>query len=177
VGDIKRQPQSTRFLLRLPAALHRRLLDRAATRNLSLNEYITRRLAGPEAQTSLEALTPLLLTRAHVVAGAHVIGAIVHGSWARGEARSTSDIDALVAVDTGLPLTRTLYRTWDEQPLVWEGRTVDVHFAHLPEALAKAGAVWCEAAIEGQLLADTDGRVGDTLRDIRRAIAEGRLVR
>jgi predicted nucleotidyltransferase len=115
--------------------------------------------------------------RARAVAGAHVVGAILHGSWARGEARSTSDVDALVVVKAALPLTRALYRKWDEQPLAWQGRPVDVHFAHLPRSVEKAGAVWCEAAIEGQLLADTDGRVDDLLRDIRRAIADGRLVR
>ena len=175
--DINSRSPSTRFLLRLPAALHRLVLDRAERRGLSLNEYITRRLAGPEAQASVEALTPVLLARARAVAGAHVVGAILHGSWTRGEARSTSDVDALIVVNGNVPLTRALYRKWDEEPMVWEGRTVDVHFAHLPRSVAKAGSVWCEAAIEGQLLADTDGRLERALRDIRRAIADGQLVR
>jgi predicted nucleotidyltransferase len=177
VRDIKSQAPPARFLLRLPAPLHRMLIDRAETRGLSLNEYITRRLAGPEARVSSEALTPILLARARAVVGAHVVGGILHGSWSRGDARRTSDVDALIVVDGTVPLTRALYRKWDEEPIAFEGRTVDVHFAHMPRFAEKAGGVWCEAAIEGHLLADTDGRVDEVLRDIRRAIADGRLVR
>lgn len=170
-------PGSVRFLLRLPAALHAALATRARARGVSLNEHITRRLAAAESHPSLEALTPLLLARAQAVAGRHLLGIILHGSWARGEARRGSDIDVLVAVDEALTLTRTLYRTWDREPVVWQDRPVDVHFVHLPRESQRASGVWCEAAIEGRVIADTAGRVEDALITIRRAIADGRLVR
>jgi predicted nucleotidyltransferase len=171
------EPASRRFLLRLPAGLHAALLHRAGGRDLSLNEYLVRRLAGAEPHPSSETLTPLLLARAQSVAGTRVIGAILHGSWTRGEARTASDVDVLIVVDESLPLTRALYRAWDQEPITWQGRPVDVHFVHLPREIDRAGGMWCEAAIEGRLVADTSGRVEDTLINIRRAIADGRFVR
>lgn len=169
--------EAARFLLRLPARLRAALRERARARGLSLNEYINRRLAAAEPHPAAETLGPLLLAHAHRVAGASVIGLIVHGSWARGEARSTSDIDALVVVDEALPLTRSLYGKWDRQPVSWDGRAVDVHFVHLPRDVGRPGGVWCEAAVDGRLVADSSGRVEDTLVLIRRAIADRRLVR
>jgi predicted nucleotidyltransferase len=166
-----------RFLLRLPATLHASLTAGAARRELSLNEYIGRRLAGLEAHPAVEAVAAVVLARARDVVRGALVGALLHGSWSRGEARADSDIDALIVVDRSLPLSRGLYRAWDEQPVAVEGRAVDVHFVHLPTTRARAGGVWCEAAIEGRLIADRAGRIEDTLIELRRAIADGRLVR
>jgi predicted nucleotidyltransferase len=166
-----------RFLLRLPPTLRAALLVRARAAGLSLNEHINRRLAAPEPNPTTEVLGPVLFAAGRRVAGADVMGVIVHGSWARGEARTSSDIDALVVVDDARPLTRALYRKWDEQPVIWEGRTVDVHFAHLPRGVDHASSLWCEAAVEGRLMADPSGRVEDMLVQIRRAIADRRFVR
>lgn len=81
-------------------------------------------------------------------------------------------------VNRDLPLTRELYRRWDDEsggPA--DGQVLDAHFVHLPGSTDRIGGVWCEAAIEGVVLADTGGRVSRALRDVRRAIGEGRLVR
>ena len=168
---------AVRFLLRLPATLHTSLAAAAKRRELSLNEYISRRLAGVESHPAVEAVAPVVLARARDVAGDALVGGLLHGSWSRGDARAESDIDALIVVDRSLPLSRRLYRTWDEQPVAWGGRAVDVHFVHLPSAVARAGGVWCEAAIEGRLIADRAGQIEDALIELRRAIADGRLVR
>lgn len=173
----RRVTPAVRFLLRLPAALHASLAAGAARRELSLNEYIGRRLAGVETHPAVEAVAAVVLARAREVVGDALVGALLHGSWARGEARTDSDIDALIVVDQSLPLTRHLYRTWDERPLSIEDRAVDVHFVHLPVTIARAGGVWCEAAIEGRLIADRAGQVEDTMIELRRAIADGRMVR
>lgn len=114
---------------------------------------------------------------AQVVAGAQLIGLVMHGSWARGEMRAASDVDVLVVVEADLALTRALYRQWDEVSLSWQGRAVDAHFLHLPANPDRAGGVWCEAAVDGIVLSDRDGRIEETLRRIRRAVADGRLVR
>ena len=172
-----RRPATVRFLLRLPAALHAALADGARAAGVSLNEHLNRRLAAAEPHPASAALTPVLLAGARRVAGARLLGIVLHGSWARREARAGSDIDALIVVDEALPLTRGLYRAWDDQPVVWEGRPVDVHFVHPPRIAERAGGVWCEAAIEGRLIADRTGHVDDALIQIRRAIADGRLVR
>ncbi|MGQ0736946.1 MAG: nucleotidyltransferase domain-containing protein [Acidobacteriota bacterium] len=168
---------AVRFLLRLPTPLHRQLTARASAHGLSLNEYCVRKLAGPEPTGIADPSAQLIRARAEAVAGTRLVGILVHGSWVRGEARSTSDVDVLVVVESALALTRALYRAWDAEPLLWEGRAVDAHFVHLPKDPARAGAVWCEAAVEGVLLHDRDGRVERALRRLRRAIADGHLVR
>jgi predicted nucleotidyltransferase len=166
-----------RFLLRLPAAIHRQLTARARVQQLSLNEYCVRVLA---ASHDRALATPAVLdvrSRAAALVGEHLLGLIAHGSSTRGEARTTSDVDVLIVADRPMALTRTLHRRWDADPIAWEGRPIDVHFIHLPVDADRAGAVWCEAAVDGVLLFDADGRVQQTLLQIRRAIAEGRLVR
>lgn len=167
----------TRFLLRLPSPLHRRLAARAAAHGVSLNEYCVRQLAGPESAAVSDPSGLAIRARADSVAGSRLAGLVVHGSWARGEARMSSDVDLLVVVERRLPLTRALYRAWDLAPLARQGRPVDAHFVHLPDDPDRASGVWCEAAIDGLLLYDRDGRVDAALRRIRRAIADGRLVR
>lgn len=166
-----------RFLLRLPATLHAELVEAARARGLSLNEHLTQRLAGADTHPAAAALAPLLVDRAREVVGAKLLGVVLHGSWTRGEARVGSDIDALIVVEDELPLTRDLYRSWDERPLRWADRPVDAHFVHLPPQPDRAGGVWCEAAVEGRLIADRAGRVEDALIQVRRAIVSGRLVR
>jgi predicted nucleotidyltransferase len=169
--------KSARFLLRLSPQLHRTLTARAAAHQLSLNEYCVRKLAGPEPPMIRDAAALEVSARAQAVAGARLIGLIVHGSWARAKARAASDVDVLVVVDAALALTRALYREWDDVSLSWEGRAVDAHFLHLPADPDRAGGVWCEAAIDGIVLSDRDGRIDETLRRIRRAVADRRLVR
>lgn len=115
--------------------------------------------------------------RAEQIAGSKLIGIVAHGSWARDEMRAASDVDVLIVVERTVALTRDLYRKWDREPLDWEGRPVDAHFVHLPDAPDRAGGVWCEAAIDGIVLDDLDGRVERTLQRIRRAIANGTLIR
>lgn len=171
------QEGTARFVLRLPLELHRLATDRARALGLSLNEYCVRRLSGPELFVAMHEAVRLLLARATAVADARLIGLIAHGSWVRGEARVASDVDVLVVVEQAVRLSRALYRKWDEVPVSWDGRAVDAHFIHLPATPDRAGSVWCEAAVDGQVLFDTDGRVASTLVAIRRAIADGRLVR
>jgi len=168
---------TVRFLLRLPATLHRRLTARAGQLGLSLNEYCVRKLGGPEAVGLAEPAALAIRARAEAVVGAQLVGIVIHGSFARGEAGTASDVDVLVVVEPSQALTRALYRTWDGDALSWAGRPVDAHFVHLPADPARAGGVWCEAAVDGIVLHDPEGRVEPVLRRIRRAIADRRLVR
>jgi hypothetical protein len=172
----KRPSEDThRFLLRLPADLHRRLVADARQAGLSLNEYCVRRLAETSAGLAVDAAP--MLAHARRVVGPGVIGAMLHGSSARGETRDTSDVDLLLVVDRSVALSRALYAAWDDNPPQLAERPLDVHFVHCPADGRAPGALWCEAALEGVILADRDGTIAQTLRDVRRAIAEGRVVR
>jgi predicted nucleotidyltransferase len=166
-----------RFLLRLPGGLHRTLVTAAAREHLSLNEYCVQRLSGPDLGVGARDQIAALLAQSAKVAGLHLLGVIAHGSWVRGEARTSSDIDVMVVVEPALPLTRGLYRDWDQGTPTLLGRTLDAHFVHLPADPSRPSSVWCELAVEGVLLSDRDGVIAGALIEVRRAIAHGQLVR
>lgn len=165
------------MLLRLPADLHRTLVRTAAEHKLSFNEFCVRRLRAPADAQEVSAVRTLVVTRARAAFGDRLQGVLVLGSWARGDAATASDIDVLIVIDAKTALTRELYRTWDLDPLSWEGRAVDAHFAHVSPVGSAPTAVWCEAAVDGQVWYDRDGAVALRLGEVRRAIAEGTVVR
>ncbi len=174
MGDIT-SSDCARLLLRLPATLHRTLKRAAGAESISLNEYCVRRLtvgAGLASQPSAAALAD----RAMAVGAGSLVGVIVFGSWARGDAGPGSDVDVLVVLEVARPLTRDLYRQWDAEAIAWQGRPVDPHFVHLPPA-GQASGVWAEAAVDGVILFESGLRLSSVLAQVRRDIAAGRLVR
>jgi hypothetical protein len=167
---------SGRFLLRIPPGLHEAIQAAARTAKLSVNEYCVRRLAAAGTGLSLEMDAAVLVTRAADVAGGALVGVVVYGSWIRGEAGPSSDVDALVVVDESCELTRTLYRTWDAAPATWHGATVDPHFVHLPGD-RPVGGLWGEVALDGVVVFERALDITSHLGRVRRDIAAGRLVR
>ena len=167
--------KSGHFLLRMPPPLHAALEGAARTAGLSLNEYCVRRLSVAGVGTD-DGDSVALLSRAGAVAGDALVGVLLHGSWIRGDATPTSDVDVIVVVESRVHLNRALYRTWDQQPVTWKGRPVDAHFVHLPGEDTTSG-LWAEAAIDGLVLFDRGGQMSAALARVRRAIADGRLVR
>lgn len=176
-GSRQSAPRIARVLLRLPAELHRALVKEAADQSLSFNEFCVRRLASPTDAREMSSARTLVVTRATEVYGDRLMGVLVLGSWARGDAAAASDIDVLVAIDPATPLTRDLYRAWDLDPLVCEGRAVDVHVIHPSPAGAVPSSVWCEAAVDGLVWYDRDGTIASRLGEVRRTIAEGLVLR
>jgi len=170
-------PASGRFLLRLPPSLHATLRAAARAAGLSLNDYCVRKLAAPAGNPTALAGASAVVERAAELFGEDLVAVIAFGSWARGEAMASSDVDVLVVVEARAPLTRALYRRWDERPLAWEGRPVEPHFVHLREVGASAGGLWAEAAIDGIVLFERGTRVSERLVAVRRDIVAGRLVR
>lgn len=154
-------------------SLHATLGEAARTAGLSLNEYCIRRLAtaGPCHDDAVE-----LISRAVTAAREGLVAIVLHGSWARGDATAESDVDVLIVVDSSVRLSRALYRVWDAEPVSWDGRPVDAHFVPTPDDDALSG-LWAEVAINGRVLFDRDGRVPAHLVRVRRAIAEGRIIR
>ena len=174
---VKAPPPVARVLLRLPIGVHRAVAKAAAAEGLSFNEFCVRRLRAPAHPDDTSAVRSLVVDRARAVVGDRLLGAVVLGSWARGEAAADSDIDILIVIDPRVRLTREIYRAWDQAPLAFEGRAIDAHFVHPADEGTPPTAVWCEAAVDGVVWYDRDGRLTRRLAEVRRAIAEGRVVR
>lgn len=166
---------SGRFVLRLPPALHAALREAAQHAGLSLNEYCVRILSAPGPDPAGPG--GAIGARAVTLFGADLVGVLLYGSWARGEATAASDIDALVVLEPSTPITRALYREWDREPLHHEGRVVEVHFVGLPNRDVAPSTVWLEAALDGLVVMDRDGRIARHLASVRRDIATGTRLR
>lgn len=172
-----RREASGRFVLRLPPGLHAALRRAAQEAGSSLNDYCTRRLAAPGGNPTALRGASMVVERAAALLGERLIGVVTFGSWARGEAADTSDVDVLIVVEAGVPLARALYRAWDETPVTWEGRPVEPHFVHQPSPEGRVGSIWGEVAIDGVVLFERGVLVSDRLARVRRDILTGRLVR
>ncbi|MFH1730315.1 MAG: nucleotidyltransferase domain-containing protein [Planctomycetota bacterium] len=167
---------SGRFVLRTPPALHRALRRAARQAGLSLNAYCVRRLAAPAAERTSGA--PAVVAWAGNEFGDALCGVLVYGSWARGEATTESDVDVLVVLDASVALTRDIYRRCDLASLSWDGHPVQVQIVRMPDADGVAGGgLWPEMALDGIVMFERDFSLSRRLVAVRRAIADGRLVR
>lgn len=168
---------SGRFLLRIDPGLHAALREAAASAGVSLNEYCARKLASPVGNLASYAGAAAAVARAAELFAEALVGVVVFGSWARGEAAEASDVDLLVVVDERIALTRDLYRTWDEEPLSWDGHAVEPHFVHLPAADETVAGLWAEVALDGVVLFARGYELARCLAQVRREIVAGRIVR
>ena len=174
--ELNHRPASGRFVLRLPSEVHAKLRDLAGQSRLSLNEYCLRRLSTAEAWRDRDDLAAVV-EHAVAVAGPALVGVVAMGSWARGQAADTSDVDLLVIVGPTLDLSRSVYSRWDQRPLTIEGRQVDAHFVQLPGADARLSGLWAEAAIDGIVIFECERVVSSWLATVRRALVDGKLAR
>lgn len=169
---------SGRFLLRIDPQLHAELRRAAERAGLSLNEYCARCLRAPGSDMAAVEGAVEAVERALHLVGDSLLGVLVFGSWARREADADSDVDLLLVIDDRVELDRDLYRRWDAlPPILWHGRPVEPHFVHLPAPDDPPSSLWAEVAVDGIVLHDGDLSVSAHLNGVRRAIADGRLVR
>ena len=174
----KRPAASGRFVLRIGADLHAELRREAAARGLSLNEHCARKLAEPAGIAVEDAELQAVVLRALRFLEGALVGVVVHGSWARGEAQDGSDVDVMLVVDQGTPVDRELYRRWDAGgPLRIDGHPADAAFARLPSGTEAATPLWAEIATDGFVVFERDRRVSRVLAQVRSRIASGNLVR
>jgi hypothetical protein len=166
---------SGRFVLRLDPTLHAALRKAAARAGLSLNEYCVRKLAS--GGIGLGAPGWQAVERAAAVVGGSLVGVAIYGSWAREELAEGSDVDVLVVLEDATPITRALYRRWDEEPVSWEGRRVEPHFVHLPQRGGLPSGTWAEVALDGIVLFDRDLTISRWLTGLRKLILDGSLER
>jgi predicted nucleotidyltransferase len=168
-----RQP-SGRFVLRIPPPLHAALAASARARGLSLNEHCVRSLARAEAMSGSDVLDTVAGALEQL--GRAVVAAAVFGSWARGEAGPSSDVDVLIVVAPEVEITRSLYAPWDDVDLRVDGRRVEPHFVRMREADDPISGLWAEIALDGAIVYDPDLSLAGELSRIRRAILAGELV-
>src|SRR3972149_4870243 len=104
------RPPSGRFVLRLPVKLHDALRRRASALDLSLNQLCLRALweSGGAGRPAAGERGPLWRRSARRALGGELLGAVLFGSEARGEARTGSDIHLLPVAGPVRPLTRRL---------------------------------------------------------------------
>ena len=162
---------SGRFLLRLPPALHDRLRTAASAAGLSLNEYCIRVLAAP----CTDPLGPgaVVVAKALSLYGPDLVGVLLYGSWVRGEATATSDIDALVVLRASTPLTRSLYHAWDDQVFSHASHPIETQLVTLPTPGSRSSALWLEVALDAVVVHDPTGELSVHLSRVRHEIANG----
>ncbi len=168
-------PRSGRFVIRMTPALHARLSDHAALASLSLNEYCVAALARGDAAPA----GPLagVLAMAIRQLGPDLVGVAIFGSYARGEAVESSDVDLLIVANPAMAITRALYAPWDQDTAFLGPHPIEPHFVRMPEPGDRITGLWAEVAMEGSVLFDPDLVLARRLAHVRRAIVEGLLVK
>lgn len=164
----------------LTPELHAALREAARSSGLSLNEYCSRQLADAGVTTtegSAREPAAAIVRRALGLLGGRLVGVLAIGSFVRDGAHDGSDVDILIVVDSDVAISRGLYRRWDEDPLTWEGRAVDAHFARLPGSDERISGIWAEAAVDGVVLFDREFTLSRRLGQLRRRILAGEVKR
>jgi len=149
------------------------LRELAASGGLSLNQYCVAALQAAAFEPASNRAAWLEAARAEFAQD--LAGVVLFGSTARGTRRAGSDVDLLIVLNPGASITRELYRRWDRA--VGTRGLETPHFVRLPGTLEDAGGIWFEAAMDGVVLHDSDGRVAGFLSDVRRAAAHGAVRR
>ena len=104
-------------------------------------------------------------------------GVAAFGSWVRREATAGSDVDVLVVVDPEIPITRQLYRLWDDDPTSWEKHPTEPHFVQLPPKGTLVAGLWAEVALDAVVLFERGLALSSHLARVRGDIVAGRIVR
>jgi len=171
---------SGKFLLRTGAALHARLAAEAKAAGRSLNEHCVRLLSGDAPGDRLAALglDKAVLEALLAAFPVRPIAVVLFGSCARGAEMASSDVDLLIVLPPGTRISRELYRDADR---VLDAaacvREPSPHVVALPEDAATAGGLWLEAAMDGAVIIDEDGRTSALLGRLRGAVAGGEVQR
>ena len=170
---------SGKFVLRISPELHSRLRRQSSRVGVSLNDLCRAALEACVAKDAPHHEPHGDQKSAHVdtaarVLGDELLGVVLFGSVARGEATDSSDTDLLLVTSSSVALSRELYRRWDEH---CADSNVSPHFVRIPDAPESAGSIWYEVALDGIVLYERDCLVTRTLQTLRRVIANGLIQR
>lgn len=172
---------SGKFVLRVTPETHRRLSDRALNEGVSLNALCVRLLdAGLAAQRleprwrkEIKAILPMLKKRFQK----SLLGVALFGSQVAKEATEISDVDVLIVLDQSTLINRSLYRRWEDKVDFKTSIEISPHFVHLPSNKSEFTGFWFEIALNHEILYQKQGCLDKTLRQVKRVIDEGQVVR
>jgi hypothetical protein len=182
-------PASGKFVIRMPAMLHRRLREEAARSRQSLNQLCVMKLqthvgvlgAPGNSQIQQGIVSGGLMAEIVGRWEPELIGLVLFGSTARGEATESSDVDLLLVMMPEVPITRACYRVWDEfcreHSGAWDLERISAHFVQLPNLVRDAGGLWYEASLDGIVLWDRGRQVTRFLGSVREAMGQGKIRR
>lgn len=164
---------SGKFVLRIHPDLHARLKKEAEGRRISLNQAI---LSHIDEQAANETQFPYLRSILNRYKTG-LLGVILFGSQARGDALPSSDIDLLLVMSSTIPIQRNLYQEWQNHFDTKEFHLLSPQFVHVPKDLGELSSLWLEVALEGDILYDPRNQLRKTIREIRNRIAAGQYIR
>jgi predicted nucleotidyltransferase len=149
---------------------------------VSFNQYCVSILnqrghISPQPADALQLVTDLqpLVDAVRKELSERVIGVVLFGSLARGQAREHSDIDLLVVLSSDANFDRDLY---DQLPYRTHlGRPVSYNVVRLPGDIRRASSLWFEVAVDGVVLFDLGLALSRTLGALRRLLLEGQFRR
>lgn len=179
-------PSRKSFLFRAPEKLISQLAGEAQKQGLSLNQLCIRLLSqtGSATQDSvliesgsavLDQLLGYIETVLKPLFAEQLVGVVMYGSVARGEARADSDIDILVVLKPEYPLDRDSYTGLSQFQVM--GHEVSPLLVQLPGRADHIRGVWLEVAVDGLVLYDPKLQLTQLFSRIRGEIASGRLQR
>ncbi len=104
-----------------------------------------------------------------------ILGILLYGSHARGDATSRSDIDILVVLDSSVLIQRVLYAEIDSYSGM--DQRYSVMLSHLPEPEKRPSTLWLEVAQECVILSDQDHKIAKAITFLQGLIHEGKVLR
>ena len=122
---------------------------------------------------------PALLEKVGRKWAGELVGIALFGSTARGNDTQASDIDLLIALESGIRIERSLYDRWDRvvRLSALPAERVVPQFVALPIPPAEAGGIWLEVARGGIVFYDREGRLARFLISLRDLSADGNVTR
>jgi len=166
------------FLLRIDESQYKGIEALALAKRQSVNSYIAESLAPIKTQSS-EIFSVAGVSLSLMNLQSHfknsILGVVLFGSQATGDAHQDSDIDLLLVLKSTLEIERDLYRIWDAN--FKELNKISPQFSHFPEAPEKASSLWLEVALHGIVLWEQNFTVNHALQELRRYIYDNKLER